>query len=76
MPPSPAAARRSRLNDGVRREHAERHRSARRCSIRSPPGTCLDILADVPPPLNGSPGRIAYKTGTSYGYRDAWAIGL
>ncbi len=34
-----------------------------------------DILADAPPPLNGSPGRIAYKTGTSYGYRDAWAIG-
>ncbi len=35
-----------------------------------------DILAGVPPPLNGSPGRIAYKTGTSYGYRDAWAIGF
>lgn len=35
-----------------------------------------DILRDVPPPLNGSPGRIAYKTGTSYGYRDAWAIGF
>jgi penicillin-binding protein 1C len=35
-----------------------------------------DILADVPPPLNGSPGQIAYKTGTSYGYRDAWAIGF
>ncbi|HTJ57534.1 MAG TPA: penicillin-binding protein 1C [Devosiaceae bacterium] len=34
-----------------------------------------DILADVPPPANGSPGRIAYKTGTSYGYRDAWSIG-
>lgn len=34
-----------------------------------------NILAGVPPPLNGSPGRIAYKTGTSYGYRDAWAIG-
>ena len=34
-----------------------------------------DILADVPPPINGSPGRIAYKTGTSYGYRDAWAVG-
>lgn len=33
------------------------------------------ILRDVPPPLNGSPGRIAYKTGTSYGYRDGWAIG-
>ena len=35
-----------------------------------------NILADVPPPLNGSPGRIAYKTGTSYGYRDGWAIGF
>jgi penicillin-binding protein 1C len=35
-----------------------------------------DILADVPPPLNGSPGRVAYKTGTSYGYRDAWSIGF
>ena len=35
-----------------------------------------NILADVLPPLNGSPGQIAYKTGTSYGYRDAWAIGF
>ena len=34
-----------------------------------------DILRDVPPPLNGSPGRIAFKTGTSYGYRDGWSIG-
>ncbi len=35
-----------------------------------------DILRDVPPPLTGTPGRIAYKTGTSYGYRDGWAIGF
>ncbi len=35
-----------------------------------------DILAGVPPPVTGSPGQIAYKTGTSYGYRDAWAIGF
>ncbi|HET7714064.1 MAG TPA: penicillin-binding protein 1C [Bauldia sp.] len=35
-----------------------------------------DILADVPPPNNGSPGLVAYKTGTSYGYRDAWAVGF
>ncbi len=35
-----------------------------------------DILAGVPPPVNGSAGRVAYKTGTSYGYRDAWAIGF
>src|SRR5690606_2761805 len=35
-----------------------------------------DILADVPPPNTASPGLVAYKTGTSYGYRDAWAIGF
>jgi penicillin-binding protein 1C len=35
-----------------------------------------DILSGVAPPLNGSPRRIAYKTGTSYGYRDAWAVGF
>jgi penicillin-binding protein 1C len=35
-----------------------------------------DILAGVLPPSNGSAGRVAYKTGTSYGYRDAWALGF
>jgi penicillin-binding protein 1C len=35
-----------------------------------------DILSGTPPPINGSPGRVAFKTGTSYGYRDAWAIGF
>jgi penicillin-binding protein 1C len=39
------------------------------------------ILAQVPPPdgiAAGGSGRrpIAYKTGTSYGFRDAWAIGF
>lgn len=34
-----------------------------------------DILKDAPPPPNAKKGRIAYKTGTSYGYRDAWAAG-
>jgi penicillin-binding protein 1C len=34
-----------------------------------------DILKDAPPPANAKGGRIAYKTGTSYGYRDAWAVG-
>ena len=40
------------------------------------------ILADMPPPpgmlapRNRAQGRmVAYKTGTSYGFRDAWAIG-
>ena len=35
-----------------------------------------DILRGAPPPLNAPFGRIAYKTGTSYGYRDAFAIGF
>ena len=35
-----------------------------------------DILSGVRPP-EGAPARgIAYKTGTSYGYRDAWSIGF
>lgn len=35
-----------------------------------------DVLIDAPPPQNALPGKIAYKTGTSYGYRDAWAVGF
>ncbi|MGL4438574.1 MAG: penicillin-binding protein 1C, partial [Bosea sp. (in: a-proteobacteria)] len=34
-----------------------------------------DVLRGAPAPANALNGRIAYKTGTSYGYRDAWAIG-
>lgn len=45
----------------------------------------LTILRDAPPPLTktiaasataGPVRDIAYKTGTSYGYRDAWAAGV
>jgi penicillin-binding protein 1C len=35
-----------------------------------------DVLRGVPPPLNAAADRIAFKTGTSYGYRDAWAVGF
>ncbi|MGR3615541.1 MAG: penicillin-binding protein 1C [Paracoccaceae bacterium] len=34
-----------------------------------------DILRDLPPPSGAKSGELAYKTGTSYGHRDAWAIG-
>ncbi|WP_306027631.1 penicillin-binding protein 1C [Stappia sp. MMSF_3263] len=34
-----------------------------------------EILSEVPPPDTANGEGIAYKTGTSYGYRDAWAIG-
>jgi penicillin-binding protein 1C len=35
-----------------------------------------NVLIGAPPPENAPPGRIAFKTGTSYGYRDAWAVGF
>ncbi len=35
-----------------------------------------DILKNAPAPANAKPGQIAYKTGTSYGYRDAWSVGF
>jgi penicillin-binding protein 1C len=35
-----------------------------------------NILLGAPPPENAISGRIAFKTGTSYGYRDAWAVGF
>ena len=35
-----------------------------------------NVLIGTPPPDNAAGGRIAYKTGTSYGYRDAWALGF
>lgn len=35
-----------------------------------------DVLSGTPPPA-GHPARgIAFKTGTSYGYHDAWAVGF
>jgi penicillin-binding protein 1C len=34
------------------------------------------VLLGSPPPTNAPGGRIAYKTGTSYGYRDAWSVGF
>src|SRR5205085_11367536 len=35
-----------------------------------------NVLLGTPPPDNAAAGRIAFKTGTSYGYRDAWSVGL
>ncbi len=35
-----------------------------------------NTLIGTPPPESAAGGRIAFKTGTSYGYRDAWAIGF
>ncbi|MGY4160316.1 penicillin-binding protein 1C [Bradyrhizobium sp. USDA 4461] len=35
-----------------------------------------NVLLGTPPPENGVHNRIAFKTGTSYGYRDAWSVGF
>lgn len=35
-----------------------------------------DILAGLASPPGAPSNRLAYKTGTSYGHRDAWAIGF
>jgi penicillin-binding protein 1C len=35
-----------------------------------------NVLIGTPPPENAPHNRIAFKTGTSYGYRDAWSIGF
>ena len=35
-----------------------------------------NVLSGTPPPENAAGGRIAYKTGTSYGFRDAWSVGF
>jgi penicillin-binding protein 1C len=35
-----------------------------------------NVLMGTPPPDNAPRNRIAFKTGTSYGYRDAWSVGF
>ncbi|QDM17302.1 penicillin-binding protein 1C [Tardiphaga sp. vice352] len=34
------------------------------------------VLLGTPPPENAAANRLAFKTGTSYGYRDAWSVGF
>lgn len=39
----------------------------------------FDILSHIPPPQRFAPAhgrKVAWKTGTSYGFRDAWSIGV
>jgi penicillin-binding protein 1C len=54
-------------------------------ALARPPRRLLDpvaawyvgnVLLGTPPPDNAARNRIAFKTGTSYGYRDAWAVGF
>ena len=36
----------------------------------------IDMLSGVPEPVGSKKLSIAYKTGTSYGHRDAWSVGF
>jgi penicillin-binding protein 1C len=47
----------------------------RRLFEPSPSWMLGDIMKGAPTPQNALGGQIAFKTGTSYGYRDAWAVG-
>ena len=72
-----ARARARRADAGV---HRARRAGAveRRRRITEPVAAwyVFDALRGSPPPDAAPPGRLAYKTGTSYGYRDALAIGF
>ncbi len=66
------------VEDGIRREKPDGRRLVSARSARE----VTAILADAPRPTGLAQGpvlgpgrRVAYKTGTSYGFRDAWAIG-
>jgi len=48
----------------------------RRVITRSAAWRVADILSGLAPPPGAPHGRVAYKTGTSYGHRDAWALGF
>ena len=73
------------LYTGLARQGAALPLRERDSAIEPSPRRLLDpvaawyvgnILIGAPPPDNAMPGRIAFKTGTSYGYRDAWAVGF
>lgn len=54
---------------------AETPDQTRHIISRSAAWQISNILGRLPPPPGAPNGRLAYKTGTSYGHRDAWAVG-
>lgn len=60
----------------IERQTSTAAEPARRLLEPVPAWYVADVLKGAPPPENALSGRIAFKTGTSYGYRDAWAAGF
>ena len=59
-----------------RMEDAQDETSQRRLMDATAAWHIGNVLMGTPPPENGVHNRIAFKTGTSYGYRDAWSVGF
>jgi penicillin-binding protein 1C len=57
-------------------EARDDHRDAERLMDQVAAWQVSNVLMGTPPPENGVHNRIAFKTGTSYGYRDAWSVGF
>ena len=68
-------ARGGRVPDVVERLDEPRVTNDRRITEPVAAWYVFDVLRGAPPPANATGGHIAFKTGTSYGYRDAFAIG-
>ncbi|TKT80238.1 penicillin-binding protein 1C [Aquamicrobium sp. LC103] len=57
---------------------SDRKTAERKTAVLDPAAAwqIADILSGVVPPEGARRRGIAYKTGTSYGYRDAWSVGF
>lgn len=71
----PRGGKAVRLNDGV--NNADENLVIQRSMAKVASWYVQDVLAGVNAPEGGAGSvNIGYKTGTSYGYRDAWSVGF
>ncbi len=64
------------LAQGLRWREGEKISPKQRVMSKSAAWHLGDILSGIAPPNGTSRNGLAYKTGTSYGHRDTWAIGF
>ena len=62
------------IGDGVRRQPGRF--AGRRMLNPVSSWHVIDMLSGIREPVGAKPLAIAYKTGTSYGFRDAWSVGF
>lgn len=68
----------ARGGEGISLSAKIRAKSSNQARILSPESAWHigNVLAGIAPPQGAQRNGLAYKTGTSYGHRDAWAIGF